>query len=498
MDAPPPSRSRKKRRFERVHDQELPPGDGSAGLDLINVLPDAVLCTIISLLPTKEGARTQAVARRWRPLWRSAPLNLVADSTLSLEERKRVVVISKILAEHPGPALLFKLPNVRRRDHDKIDGWLRSQALTDLQMLYLGLRHRGHIGDDIHRLHLLPPAALRFAPTLRLTISQGTISGDAVQNMLSGCLSLESLYLQGNVGLTRLSISSPTLRSIGFSAYRSGACVWADLLQELVIEDAPCLERLLPLWPRVGPRTIRVTQAPKLQVLGVLSNYMSNLVLSDSDHMCKLHIGTTVFQEMIPISVTATVPTVKFLAIEFDGPNLDALVGLLKCFPCLEKLYFHDERARMKMKSVRKYGPPDPIECLESHLKRVVLEGYNGDMPDVEFAKIFVLNAKVLEEMKFGSIHGCNNEWKSNQRIWLQLSSRASQDARFEFTSGYCEFNVIDEEHTHDLSMANPFRCLDAACKFLVAVAVRDRRCGMQRHRGSLYCRSHTLHNIFH
>ncbi|KAI4969550.1 hypothetical protein ZWY2020_000464 [Hordeum vulgare] len=125
----------KKRKMDRPEDQEPPPESGRAGdLDFISALPDDPLCTIISLLPTKDGARTQALTRRWRPLWRSAPLNLVGDG-LSGQERKRVVYISKILAEHPGPALRLSLPCFRERHHDKIDRWLRSQALTGLQEL---------------------------------------------------------------------------------------------------------------------------------------------------------------------------------------------------------------------------------------------------------------------------------------------------------------------------------------------------------------------------
>ncbi|XBI41692.1 hypothetical protein VPH35_126126 [Triticum aestivum] len=482
MDAlPPPSwpaHAPKKRMFERAGDQESPPGSGSIGLDLIGALPDAVLCTIISLLPTKNGARTQAVARRWRPLWRSAPLNLVADRDLSGNKRKRVAYVSKILAKHPGPALRLDLPSIHQSLYGKVNRWLRSQALTDLQELHLD-----YDGEE-YMIFPLPLSALRFAPTLgvtsfsccsfpdlstqflnfphlkqlsmymvtisdlpapslhfpllkQLTMRGVTISGEALHSMLSRCLSLESLLLDFNIGIARICISSPTLRSISF--------LGTFFFKELVIEDTPCLERLLPPTPDHCMGTVRVIRAPKLQVFGLVSKGIS-----------KLHIGTTVFQEMIAISVTTAMRTVKVLVIESVGPNFDAVIGFLKCFPCLERLYVISRQCN-EMKNVLKYDPLDPIECLELHLKRVALENYFGNMADVDFAKFFVLNAKVLEQMNF-AVPTChrNDKWRSDQHKLLQVDNRASSDARFEFTSGY-GYNGIDDKHTHDLSMADPF-----------------------------------------
>jgi hypothetical protein len=110
----------------------------------------------------------------------------------------------------------------------------------------------------------------------------------------------------------------------------------------------------------------------------------------------------------------------------------------------------------MEMKNVRKYDPLDPIQCLELHLKKVVLKNYFGNRPDVNFAKFFVLNAKVLDEMKFGVFSNCNDKWKSNQHRRLQLDNRASRDARFEFKSSFWSF-FTHNQHTHDLAMEDPF-----------------------------------------
>ncbi|XP_044958332.1 putative FBD-associated F-box protein At5g56440 [Hordeum vulgare subsp. vulgare] len=460
----------KKRKMDRPEDQEPPPESGRAGdLDFISALPDDPLCTIISLLPTKDGARTQALARRWRPLWRSAPLNLVGDG-LSGQERKRVVYISKILAEHPGPALRLSLPSFRERHQDKIDRWLRSQALTGLQELSFDYHPAGF---PWYQLPTTPPpqipqSALRFAPTLRvasisycyfpklpaqslnfphlkqLSMYRVTISGHALHSLLSGCLSLESLLLKDNVGVGRLRISSSTLRSIGFSA---PSLIVASRIQELIIEDAPCLERLLPLTPDYGPSTVQIIRAPKLQMTVLLSNGTS-----------KLHIGTMVFQEMPAINVTTIMHTVKFLVIDSVGPDLDAVISFLKCFPCLERLYIISH-LRKGMKNARKYDPLDPVECLTLHLKTVVLQNYWGNKPDVDFAKFFILNAMVLEQMIFRTLNSCNDKWMSDQHRRLQVDNRASPDARFEFkrchNDSWCCFP--DSKHIHDLSVSNPF-----------------------------------------
>jgi len=135
---------------------------GESSLDLISRLPDEVLGTVISLLPTKDGARTQAVSRRWRLLWRAAPLNLGAGSDLSRQDRKRVGIVSKILSKHPGPARRFALPYIRLRDrYARIGGWLRSRALTGLREIEFGYEI-----ENPWLPYPLPPSVFRFAPTL--------------------------------------------------------------------------------------------------------------------------------------------------------------------------------------------------------------------------------------------------------------------------------------------------------------------------------------------
>ena len=121
----------------------------------------------------------------------------------------------------------------------------------------------------------------------------------------------------------------------------------------MVIENAPFLERLL-VSDLEGPTKIRVIDAPKLSALvyssakfselfigSVMFRYITHLLLRLLEiHIFKflVDVFTTVFQKMIPTSLTQSMRTVKILAIKSIGPNLDQVVGFLTCFPCTEKL----------------------------------------------------------------------------------------------------------------------------------------------------------------
>ncbi|TVU39653.1 hypothetical protein EJB05_13084 [Eragrostis curvula] len=464
MEAAAVAPAAKKRKPDRIDGQD-PPGnhDGDEILDLISHLPDEVLCTIVSLLHTKDGARTQAVARRWRPLWRSAPLNLQVDDRLSGQDHKRFRIVSKILADHPGPALRLSLRGIRLRNpYAKINGWLHSPTLNGLQELEFvcGMEEHGLLP------YRLPRSVFCFAPTLhvakicycqfpnemaaslnfpcleQLTLAGVTLSEDVLHSLLSACPVLQSLLLDGNIGIGRLRIISKTLRSISVGGPWDRQT--AVGFEELVIQDAPSLERLLPRNPDYGPAKIRVVRAPKLEILGLLP-----------EGICKVEPVTRVFQETIALSLTTSMQTVKVLALVSVGPNLDLVVDFLKCFPCLEQLYISSDLKNF-MRNKRAYNALDPIECLERHLRKVVVKKYHGMRPDVDFAKFFVLNAKVLKKMEFDVCVSFNAKWMANQHRRLQLDNRASKGAEFNFETGNGRY-YPSSMYTHSLLKVNPF-----------------------------------------
>jgi hypothetical protein len=265
-------------------------------IDLISFLPDEILGSIISLLGIEEGARTAILSSRWRPLWRSSPLNLDDVGHLWFPRNSNEIV-SKILSEHKGGGRRLRLHYIHDVD---FDAWFRSPALDNLQEI------------DVRISGSLPLSVLRFAPTLRvalfancsffledtpptfsfphlkkLSLSSVTVQEDTLHSVLSGCPVLESLLIDNCIGVKRLVINSLTLRSIAVCDDGLMAKLFdfieVDHMDEIVIDNAPCLERFIRSFQFEPTPIIRVIRAPKLEILGPLT-----------DDVAKFKLGTAV------------------------------------------------------------------------------------------------------------------------------------------------------------------------------------------------------------
>ncbi|XBH60885.1 hypothetical protein VPH35_115409 [Triticum aestivum] len=255
---------------------------------------------------------------------------------------------------------------------------------------------------------------INFPFLKKLSLFCVSISVDLFPRLLSGCHALESLYMTNVrvVGCIRLRL--PTIRTIIFR-HSYGET------PELIIEDAPRLVRLLlvPYCERDDSVTIKVIRAPNLEILGPFFVVASKLLL---------------FQGISPVSSTNTMRTLKVLALKSSGQKLNAVLNIFRWFPCLEKLcvIFHTNRERNDENEPR-YDPLHPIECLETHLKKVVFKSFEGYGKQVDYARFFVLNAKVLDKIEFEVKNHYSSGTVASKHKLLQVENRASREARFEF-----------------------------------------------------------------
>ncbi|RCV09253.1 hypothetical protein SETIT_2G012400v2 [Setaria italica] len=400
----------KKRRLEEEEKQELVD-------DIISGLPDDVLGDIVTLLPTRDGARTQVLSSRWRHIWRSAPLNLDLQEPLRCTPASD---ISRVLSAHPGPGRRLHVSYLSHYRFDidtmTLDGWLRSPAIDGLRELEILLGHY-RLRRGLIKPLPLPPSVLRFSSTLavarfeacvlpdcgathwphlkKLTLFSVTVSESSLHALLAGCSAIESLLLRDNRGFSRVKIVSPSLRSIGVSSIRGRDD--DPRLQQLVIEDAPCLERLLFFdGLDIG---ISVISAPRLDILGKLKGV---------GHM--LQFGTTALQ------------------ITNDG----------------------EENASSDKNQ-------EPINI---RLRKIVVAYFHFRKLHIEFAKFFVMNASVLESMTLELKHVSvgNNAWIRRQCTLLQVEKRASKGARFHFVSHKGSFGLPRAKQVHEMSKHDPFQ----------------------------------------
>ena len=98
------------------------------------------------------------------------------------------------------------------------------------------------------------------------------------------------------------------------------------------------------------------------------------------------------------------------------------------------------------------------VECLDLHLSEITLNSYRGTLPEIIFARFFLLRARVLKEMRFALHLFRKKEWFADLRWRLRQNGVGSKNVEFHF--GTSDERVIGSHCVnpiHDFSVADPF-----------------------------------------
>ncbi|KAL6650659.1 hypothetical protein ACP70R_009584 [Stipagrostis hirtigluma subsp. patula] len=425
-----------------------PPHD-AGGEDLISDLPFEILSAIISRLATAEAARTAVLSTRWRDAWRGTPLRLDdlelpvpaparARAAAPAPWASRADVITRALASHPGPVTRFRLSRTTLRARVPVaEAWFRELAAAKRarevslrcppEWCHLALADPLLACPTLETLALgecrfsdAGAAAVSAARLTELSLSSTHLSEAALQSVLSGCPALRSVVLRHVQGPRRIRVSScRNLVLLGVWKYKH--------LEELTVEDAPRLERLLGAV-HLGV-AITIVGAPKLTALGYLVVGLRRIIPNDESAHA---------QEKVGKGLCVPIHSVKILAISVafsSKKDMEKVMGLLKCFPFLETLHIQGKHGEDEDDIVGSdyYQKLDPIRCVANNLKSVRLESKAENRNMLEFACFILANAQVLQIMRIQSAKPCFPASTTGQQNLLSQCHMASVEAKVMF-----------------------------------------------------------------
>ncbi|KAK6134284.1 hypothetical protein DH2020_031974 [Rehmannia glutinosa] len=191
-----------------------------ASVDRLSGLPDAVICQILSFLPTKLSVATSILAKRWRFLWTHVP-NLDFDG-------ENHNIINRVIMLHKVQSLTtFRLRYTDNCEDYEFETWITIAIARNVQNLDIRLDYQSMlprclftcktlVNLTLHNCVCIPSSGAVSLPSLKKLgfYSVRYQVDEALPHLLSCCPVLEELIIDGIVDtdLFCYDIVSPTIK----------------------------------------------------------------------------------------------------------------------------------------------------------------------------------------------------------------------------------------------------------------------------------------------
>ncbi|VFQ59568.1 unnamed protein product [Cuscuta campestris] len=410
-------------------------------MDRLSALPDCLLIHILSFLGLKKAAITSLLGKRWKFLWTELPTlefslweEWESRDKITQARREFVARVHKTLATRHGKSLekldvQFRYNKCFASD---VDSWLGAALKLKVKHVSLALMFSKqsyplhemiYTYSSLTSLSLLgcifePERATKWPSLTSLDISDVYLPQLVVDNILSGCPVLKSLYLSECWGFTcfeihsqnlgelsvqeffkektddeSLKISAPHLKSLDMSFYTLDSNLKMSNISSLV------------------SASFSLNDDWNLGSQDVLSNIKE--IFESTQHVTELELGCDIIKALaavlllghwqLPKSMRRCLKINRFI---HDEENISAILGLLESSPNLETLV------------IERYDPEEIAEedwvlpgrrdmgCDLLQLKMVKLYSMAdpklGGEPLLTLARNLLKRAPALEEMVIG------------------------------------------------------------------------------------------------
>ncbi|XP_009334055.2 LOW QUALITY PROTEIN: F-box/LRR-repeat protein At4g14103 [Pyrus x bretschneideri] len=423
----------------------------ATGKDRISELPDAVLCHILSFVPTKYSVRTSILSTRWKSICGSVP-NLDFEfeqmSTTWKEEYMSnyvgfLMFVDWILSLRDSLDIQkFRLHcYCRVEDFSRIVGWICTAIRHNVVELDLCVYSDNVVCPTFELpqcvfmsktlvvlkvksncITYAPPTSGCFPSLKFLDVKVDYPEDDSVGELFACCPVLEDLSIDATIRdalILSFKVSVPELKRLRMTFF-SDMIVGKDFMYDISI-NAPKLENL-----DIKQDSLSVYLFENLNSLvkGSVDLYYHHGQFWDDEVSERATVLLEAFSNVKCLSISAhfveerCLPAFDHLTelklVLYDCYRWDLLTELLKKSPNLESLVIEHKKDEECVKnydetesyskdvlySEHRWSTPESVPiCLISHLKTITVRGFEGYPHVKKVAKYLLNNGGVLTKM---------------------------------------------------------------------------------------------------